>query len=56
MEKNITKNEAANAVGRGSLGETEVLGGLENLTSRRFLVFPSKINYVTFADEESIWK
>lgn len=56
MEKNITKNEAANAVGRGSLGETKVLGRLENFTSGRFSVFLSKINSVTFADRESIWK
>lgn len=56
VEKNITKNEAANALERGGLGEAKVLGGLENSSSVSLLVFLSKINSVTLADKESIWK
>lgn len=54
VEENITKKGAANALERGDLGETEVLGGLENISSTRLLVFPPKINLVTSADNEAL--
>lgn len=56
VEKNITKNEAANALEREGLGDAKVLEGLENSSSVSLLVFLSKINSVTLADKESIWK